>query len=229
MGRPRAAARLLVATSTDLFHWKKYGPAFADAYKGKYNNAWSKSGAIVATYSNGKIVATRVDGKYIMYWGDKYIWLATSDDLIHWTPVEKTKDEVQPYDSVYSDFNVSDLKIAIPTRKGKFDCNIVESGPPAMLTDKGILLLYNGRNITSDGDPSLAEGAYTSGQVLLDKNDPSKIISRMNEYFMRPEKPYEITGQVNQVCFIEALAQFKNKWWLYYGTADSKIAVAVKE
>lgn len=222
-------ARLMVATSTDLLHWKKFGPAFADAYKGKYMNAWSKSGAIVSTYSNGKIVATRVNGKYVMYWGDKYIWLATSDDLIHWTPVEKAKEDVQPYDSVYSAFNVSDLKIAIPTRRGKFDGNIVESGPPAMLTEKGILLLYNGRSTAADGDPLLAEGAYTSGQVLLDKNDPSKTISRMNEYFMKPEKPYEITGQVNQVCFIEALAQFKNKWWLYYGTADSKIAVAVKE
>ncbi|HNP23094.1 MAG TPA: glycoside hydrolase family 130 protein [Panacibacter sp.] len=221
-------ARLMIATSTDLLHWTKYGAAFSDAYKGKYFNAWSKSGAIVSTYSKGKIVATRVNGKYLMYWGDKYIWLATSDDLIHWTPVEKAKAELQPYDSIYSDFNVSDLKIAVPTRQGKFDCNIVESGPPAMLTDKGILLLYNGRNIISDGDPSLAEGAYTSGQVLLDKNEPAKIISRMNEYFLKPEKPYEITGQVNQVCFIEALAQFKNKWWLYYGTADSKIAVAVK-
>ena len=133
-------ARLMIATSTDLLHWTKYGAAFSDAYKGKYFNAWSKSGAIVSTYSKGKIVATRVNGKYLMYWGDKYIWLATSDDLIHWTPVEKAKAELQPYDSIYSDFNVSDLKIAVPTRQGKFDCNIVESGPPAMLTDKGILL-----------------------------------------------------------------------------------------
>jgi predicted GH43/DUF377 family glycosyl hydrolase len=44
---------------------------------------------------------------------------------------------------------------------------------------------------------------------------------------MKPEKPYEITGQVNQVCFVEGLTQFKNNWYLYYGTADSKIAMAV--
>jgi hypothetical protein len=30
------------------------------------------------------------------------------------------------------------------------------------------------------------------------------------------------------VCFLEALANFNGKWFLYYGTADSKIAVAVK-
>ncbi len=222
-------ARLLVATSTDLLHWAKHGPAFANALHGKYKYTWSKSGSIVSTYTDGKIIATKINGKYWMYWGDKYIWAATSDDLINWTPIETTASENRLYDSVYSNFNISALKIAVPTRKGKFDNNIVESGPPAMLTSKGIVLLYNGRNVPADGDISLQEGAYTSAQVLLDKNDPTKIIDRMDHYFMKPEKPYEITGQVNQVCFIEGLAQFKNKWWLYYGTADSKIAVAVKE
>ena len=222
-------ARLLVATSTDLLHWTKHGPAFANALNGKYKYTWSKSGSIVSTYTGGKIIATKIDGKYWMYWGDKYIWAATSDDLINWAPIETTATENQLYDSVYSNFNISALKIAVPTRKGKFDNDIVESGPPAILTSKGIVLLYNGRNVPADGDTSLQEGAYTSAQVLLDKNNPTKIIDRMDHYFMKPEKPYEITGQVNQVCFIEGLAQFKNKWWLYYGTADSKIAVAVKE
>ena len=45
---------------------------------------------------------------------------------------------------------------------------------------------------------------------------------------MRPELPYETTGQINQVVFLEGLARFKNKWFLYYGTADSKIAVATR-
>lgn len=221
-------ARLFVATSTDLLHWQKHGSVFAKAYNGKYMDVWSKSGAIVSTYENGKIVAIRINGKYWMYWGDKYLWLATSDDLINWTPIE-TAGEKQPYDSVYAGFNIAALKIALATRKGMFDADLVESGPPAMLTDKGILLLYNGRNVKAIGDTTLAEGAYTTSQVLFDKNDPAKIVHRMNMYFMQPEKPYELTGQVNQVCFIEGLAQYKNKWWLYYGTADSKVAVAVKE
>jgi predicted GH43/DUF377 family glycosyl hydrolase len=55
------------------------------------------------------------------------------------------------------------------------------------------------------------------------------VVKRLDHYFIRPEKPYEISGQVNQVCFLEGLVHFKNKWLLYYGTADSKIAMAVKE
>jgi predicted GH43/DUF377 family glycosyl hydrolase len=66
------------------------------------------------------------------------------------------------------------LKIVVPTRAKKFDSDLVESGPPAMLTDKGILLIYNGRNIPSIGDSSLPEGTYAGGQVLMDRNDPTK-------------------------------------------------------
>ena len=98
-----------------------------------------------------------------------------------------------------------------------------------MLTDKGILLIYNSRNIPAIGDTSLAEGTYAASQVLLNKDDPTRIVHRLDNYFMKPDKPYEITGQVNEVCFLEGLARFKGKWFLYYGTADSKIAVAVKK
>jgi predicted GH43/DUF377 family glycosyl hydrolase len=219
-------ARLLVATSPDLTHWTKYGSVFADAMRGKYLNKWSKSGSIVSTYKNGRIVAVKINGKYWMYWGDQFIWAATSDDLIHWTPVEMSKDEKPPVTLKGEGLNMPELKIVVTTRNKKFDSDLVESGPPAMLTDQGILLIYNSRNIPAIGDSSLAEGTYAAGQVLIDKNDPTKVIKRLDQHFLQPDKPYEINGQVNRVCFVEGLAQFKGNWFLYYGTADSKIAVA---
>src|ERR1700754_850270 len=219
-------ARLLVATSTDLQHWTKQGPVFAKAYNGKYVDKWSKSGSIVSKYDNGRIIATRVKGKYWMYWGDQNIWAATSDDLINWAPVEKGAGEADPIALRGQAINMPDLKIVVPTRSKKFDSDLVESGPPAMLTDKGILLIYNSRNIPAIGDTALAEGTYAAGQVLLDKNDPTRILHRLDQYFMKPDKPYELTGQVNEVCFLEGLALFHGQWLMYYGTADSKIAVA---
>ena len=220
-------ARLLIATSTDLTHWKKYGSVFAKAYDGKYAKLWSKSGSIVSAYKNGQPIAAKINGKYWMYWGDTQIWTATSDDLINWTPLEMKAGEQPPVKLRSQALNMPQLKIALPTREGKFDSDLVESGPPAMLTDKGIVLIYNSRNVPSFGDKSLAEGTYAPSEVLFDKNDPTKIVKRLDTYFMKPEKPYEITGQVSQVCFVEGLTQFKNNWYLYYGTADSKIAVAV--
>ncbi|MBS1977043.1 MAG: glycosidase [Bacteroidetes bacterium] len=199
-------ARLCVATSPDLVTWKKEGTAFPPSYL----QTWSKSGAIVAERKEEKIVATKVNGKYWMYWGDTNLFLANSDDCIHWSVMEesgKPKPVLQP-------------------RPGKFDSRLVESGPYALLTQAGILLLYNGMNLDTGGDPSLPAGAYCSGQVLFEAKDPSNIISRMDGYFMKPDKPYEQTGQVSQVCFIEGMVPFKGNWLLYYGTADSKIAVA---
>jgi predicted GH43/DUF377 family glycosyl hydrolase len=219
-------ARLLVATSKDILHWKKQGSAFAKAYNGKYADKWSKSGSIVSKYKDGQPIAAKINGKYWMYWGDTQIWCATSDDLINWTPMEMKAGEKPPVELRAQALNMPQLKVVLPTRAGKFDSDLVESGPPAMLTDKGILLIYNSRNVPSFGDKSLKEGTYAASQVLFDKNDPTKILHRMDTYFIKPEKPYEITGQVNQVCFVEGLTQFKNKWYLYYGTGDSKIAVA---
>ena len=123
---------------------------------------------------------------------------------------------------------IPEIKIVFGPRAKKFDSDLVEPGPPAMITDKGILLIYNSRNVPSIGDSSLAEGTYAAGQILLDSSNPLKVVERMDGYFMKPDKPYELTGQVNHVCFLEGLAFFNNRWFLYYGTADSKIAVAVK-
>lgn len=222
-------ARLLVASSPDLLHWTKYGPAFQKAFNGKYVNTWSKSGSIVSQYKNGTPVAVKIKGKYWMYWGDVNINAATSDDLINWTPVLYSNGEKPNVELRHNAVETPELKIVLAPRKRKFDSDLVESGPPAQLTDKGILLLYNSRNVPNIGDSTLPEGTYAAGQALMDKNNPTKVLERTETYFMKPDKPYEINGQVNNVCFIEGLVHYKGKWFLYYGTADSKIAAAVKQ
>lgn len=221
-------ARLLVASSPDLHHWTKHGPAFQKAFGGKYVKMWSKSGAIVSTYHNGTPEAVKVNGKYWMYWGDVNIWMATSDDLVNWTPLLYKDNEKRETNLRHNAVEIPEIKTVLGPRNGKFDSDLIEPGPPAMLTDQGILLIYNSRNVKNTGDTTLPEGTYAAGQVLMDKNDPSRVIGRMDHYFMKPDKPYEMTGQVNHVCFLEGLVRLKQKWFLYYGTADSKIAAAIK-
>ncbi len=203
-------ARLCLASSPDLLNWTKHGLVLKD----KFTDTWSKSGAIVARQQGNKVIAEKINGKYWMYFGDTDLFMANSDDLIQWQPV------------LDEDGN---LKSVLKPRPGYFDSRLVESGPYALITDKGILLLYNGMNLDSGGDPNLPKGAYCSGQALYDLNDPSKLIDRLENYFLRPDQPYEIEGQVNQVCFIEGMIPLNGKWFLYYGTADSKIGVAVME
>ena len=202
-------ARLLLATSPDLIHWTKQGTVL----NGRYKDTWSKSGAIVAQRDGSRMIARKINGKYWMYFGDTDLFAATSEDLLHWNPVEEN----------------GQLKSVLQPRKNYFDSRLVESGPFALVVEDGILLLYNGMNAEKEGDPNFAVGAYCAGQALFDKTDPARVIKRLERPFMKPDKDYEITGQVNQVCFLEGMVPFNNRWLLYYGTADSKIAVAVSD
>lgn len=216
-------ARLFVATSTDLINWKKHGSVFKKAESGKFVEIWSKSGSVVVKQVGNKLIATKIDGKYWMYFGESNIYLATSDNLIDWTPIPETDEAKKQYDEMRGH---EAFKIIFAPRPGKFDSELAEPGPPAILTEKGIVFIYNSKNHKDKGDPNLPPGTYSAGQVLFDANNPTKVIARTENNFFRPEKPYEITGQVNSVSFLEGLVYFNYIWFLYYGTADSKIAVA---
>lgn len=211
----RQVPRLCIATSRDLKNWEKHGPAFEDAYEGRFKDMACKSGSIVTEIKNGKQVISKVNGRYFMYWGEHQVCMAVSDDLLDWTPLLNDKNE---------------LSYVIKPRKGYFDSALTECGPPAVKTKDGILLLYNGKNSNKaeDSDKRFTTGAYCAGQVLMDKNDPTKMIARLDVPFFRPMASFEKSGQyVDGTVFIEGLVFFKGKWFLYYGCADSQVGVAV--
>jgi predicted GH43/DUF377 family glycosyl hydrolase len=208
-------ARLSIATSRDLIHWEKKGPAFAGAYNGKFVDIWSKSGSMVTELKENKLVAAKINDKYWMYWGENFVNVASSDNLIDWAPLVDARGE---------------LVRLISPRKNKFDSHLTECGPPALRTDKGIVLLYNGKNASgADADPSIPENTYCGGQVLFDRNDPAKVLDRADTCYIKPDLPHEISGQYKAgTTFTEGLVYFKDKWYLYYGTADSMVGVAIK-
>lgn len=211
----RKVARLCIATSHDLVKWEKHGPAFAKAYNGRFKDIFCKSGSMVTTIKDGKQVLTKIDGKYFMYWGEHAVHAATSDDLVNWTPILDEKNE---------------LATVIKPRPQYFDSALTECGPPAILTDKGIVLLYNGKNQTNDSkrDKRFTAGAYCAGQILTDPKEPMKVLQRLDVPFFRPMASFEKSGQyVDGTVFIEGLVFFKNKWYLYYGCADSQVSVAI--
>ncbi|MDE5814848.1 MAG: glycoside hydrolase family 130 protein [Alistipes sp.] len=210
----RDIPRLSVATSRDLTTWTKHGPAFAKAYDGRFRNLKSKSGSIVTKLDGEKLVIARVNGKYLMYWGERMVNIATSDNLIDWTPE--------------LDAN-GNLKGVVFPRAGYFDSALTECGPPAVLTDKGILLLYNGQNRLGEGrDKRYPARTYAAGQILFDAQEPGKVIGRLDTPFFRPTDDFEKSGQYKDgTVFIEGLVFFKSRWYLYYGCADSRVGVAV--
>ncbi len=210
----REVARLGVATSRDLINWVKHGPAFKSASKGNLFKVANKSASIITKLAGDKQVIAKVNGKYMMYWGEKAVFLATSDNLLDWEPLLKKDGTPMPL---------------ISPRAGYFDSDLTECGPPALITDKGILLMYNGKNNGSGmGDKRFNDDSYSAGQVLFDKNNPTKVIGRLSVPFLRPVEPFEKSGQyIKGTVFIEGLVYFQKKWFLYYGCADSRIAVAI--
>lgn len=211
----RDTPRLGVATSKDLRNWTKHGPIFAKSSYTKLMGMSHKSASIVTTVKDDKLVIAKVNGKYMMYWGEHGVKGATSTNLIDWEPILDSKGELAKF---------------IEVRPGYFDSALTECGPPAVLTDQGILLLYNGKN---HDDKALADGrftlgTYSAGQVLFDKNDPTKVLKRLDTPFLRPMEAFEKSGQYQDgTVFIQGLVYFKSKWFLYYGCADSKVGVAV--
>jgi predicted GH43/DUF377 family glycosyl hydrolase len=210
----RLTARLSVATSRDLIHWDKRGPAFATSGDGHFRDLWSKSGAIVTRRVGDHLVAAKINGHYWMYWGEGTVSAATSSDLVHWDPVVDKQGA---------------LVSVLTPRAGLFDSALCESGPPAVLTPQGILLLYNGKNTGGvSAPPAIKDGAYSGGQALFDAQDPTHLLARSGTPFFIPERPYETSGQYTAgTVFLEGLVHFQNRWQLFYGTADSRVATAL--
>ena len=206
-------ARLSIATSRDLVHWKKHGPAFGDDHKSQLSKGYSKSGSIVTEMKNGRQVIAKMNGKYMMYWGESFVNIATSDDLIHWQPMLSPDGK---------------LLHVMDTRRGYFDSQLVECGPPAIKTKRGIMLFYNGKNGGEDGDPNYTANAYCAGQALFSLKEPTRLLDRLDEPFFYPEADFEKSGQYPAgTVFIEGLVPMHGKWFLYYGCADSFVGMAI--
>jgi predicted GH43/DUF377 family glycosyl hydrolase len=200
-----------IATSPDLIHWTKHGPAFGTV--GKFGTFKYKSAGILTREYRGMLVAARIHDVFWMYWGEGAIHLATSPDLIHWTPIE---DDHGAY-----------LEVLKP-RPHHFDSTFPEVGPPPVLTKQGIVMTYNGKNATGpDADPSLSPNACAAGEALFDSDDPTHLITQTDAPVLQPEEPYEKTGQYAAgTTFAEGLVLFHKKWFLFYGCADSDVAYA---
>ena len=238
----RETYRVGIATSPDLHAWTKHGPAFG---MGRYGGLKYKSAGIVTEcVAKGRCIAAKINNLYWMYWGEGEIHLATSDDLVHWTPVEGA--DGQP-------------KVLMRARAGKFDSGLPEVGPPPVLTNNGIVLVYNGKNAAgtnrknaagangkntaaangaasangtnangTDRDRALAPGTYSVGQALFAAHDPAKLLARTATPFFQPKLPWEQSGQYAAgTTFAEGLVWFHDRWLLYYGCADSRVGVAM--
>ncbi|MCX5863297.1 MAG: glycosidase [Deltaproteobacteria bacterium] len=130
----------------------------------------------------------------------KHIWISFSPDLKHW----------------------GDHQVLIPARIGGWwDANKIGLSSPPLQTSEGWLILYHGVKETVGGS------IYRLGLALLDSENPSRVLRRTDQWIFGPEEPYEKSGDVGNVVFPCGWMLQGNELRLYYGGADSCVAVAI--
>ncbi|MBU3933695.1 MAG: glycosidase [Candidatus Omnitrophica bacterium] len=125
------------------------------------------------------------------------IWIAYSDDLKQW-------------------FN---HKRAMKPEE-KWESYKIGAGPPPIKTEYGWLLIYHGVERQKE------KNIYRAGAALLDLDDPSRIISRLDEPILEPQEEYEKKGDVPEVVFPEGTVLLDERLHIYYGAADKACCLA---
>ena len=93
----------------------------------------------------------------------------------------------------------------------------IGAGAPPIKTDKGWFMLYHG---------VCDKGIYRVGAVLMDLNDPRKILARTKNFIMEPEELYETEGLYNGCVFPTGNVVKDGVLYVYYGCADKYVSLA---
>lgn len=107
----------------------------------------------------------------------------------------------------------------IPPRRRFWDSKKVGAGAPPMKTKDGWLLIYQSVGYQ---DP----GRYKIGAMLLDKDDPAKVLYRTNNPIISPEEDYENAGFKAGVVYPCGAVIKDDKLLVYYGGADTVVCAA---
>ena len=164
------------------------------------------------------IIDKRIDGKYWGYYGNSSEFITWSEDLINWHWEGET---------------------LIKPRPDRFDSVLCEGACPPNVSDEGYLFIYNGAT-SIEATKKYSQkmfgmqaytnwGMYSTGWVLIDPNDPKKVLARSEEPFLAPTECFECYGLVNHTIFSGGHVEFKGKHFLYYGACDTRIGVAIAE
>jgi len=157
---------------------------------------------------NGVLFPERIGGRYVRFdrptaahgqGGKGEMWISFSPDLIHW----------------------GDARIVAETRPERWDGHKIGAGPAPIRTDEGWLVLYHGVYERCNGL------VYRCGVMLLDLEQPWKVIARSKGYILGPREPYERVGDVPNVVFVTgAIPEPDGSVKLYYGGADTVMCLA---
>lgn len=134
--------------------------------------------------------------------------------LVYFKDFSQLKDEY-----FWLDYLMNLSKYVILEGAHGFEARHVGGGAPPVKTTRGWLMIYHGT------EESNKRRIYSVGVALFSLDHPEKLIARLPYPLFAPVEDYEIHGHVNRVVFPTGTSIFKNRLYIYYGAADSRIAV----
>jgi beta-1,4-mannooligosaccharide/beta-1,4-mannosyl-N-acetylglucosamine phosphorylase len=191
-------------------HWCNgyYGPTIGIAKTRDFKNFEQLENAFLPFNRNGVLFPRKIDGFYGMLsrpsgpghnaYGD--IFYSASPDLVFW----------------------GRHRLVLERGASRWQRTKIGGGPVPIETSEGWLTIYHGVMDTCNGF------VYSAGAMLLDLEQPWKVVARKNSPILWPEAGYETVGHVPNVVFpCAALVDgATNRLAIYYGAADTHIAIA---
>jgi predicted GH43/DUF377 family glycosyl hydrolase len=108
-------------------------------------------------------------------------------------------------------------RILATTRKDWWDGERVGVNGPPILTDRGWLVLYHGADM---------QIRYSFGALLLDRDDPGRVLARSTDPIMTPQLDFEKRGFFPNVVYSNGHILRGDELTIYYGAADEYIGAA---
>ena len=184
--------------------YSRYGAGVCIATTQDFVSA-KRLGMAIHPYNKDAVLFPRkIGGRYLMLHRPtagplENIWISESDDLLHWgNPCCVLEEADQP----------------------GWDSGKVGAGPPPLEVADGWFLIFHGVMQVDDS------WEYRFGMALLDKNDPSQVAKRWPEWVFGPQEPYEMRGCSPGVVFPTGLVEKDDSLFVYYGAADTTVALA---
>ncbi len=166
--------------------------------------AWEDIGPLVTGEFNKDhmLFPRKIRGRYAaLHRREPNVWLAYSDDLKTW----REEDMTRMYDA---------------RPENDWDCYKVGSNGVPIETEQGWLCFYHGVD-----HPQVGKFAYRTGVILLDKDDPTKVIRRPQTPIFWPEELWEMRGDVPNVVFSCANIVVGDTVYIFYGGGDHVIGL----